>query len=449
MTAPMPWQALLFGLTFTTVSVVFGLYFLKATIAITISKKWRQNPALLLPVALALFCLSIPLFGLQHRGQSQGPTLLFANLLVTLSTVLVTLLIFYLANQLSAKKVYFVLGCFLLYAVYFEVLRQGADAPKRLTLMSLAWTAIFLWPLLLAGKQLWQQRESVHLRFLSAVLLFATAFWLVRAIYGITTLINPSTLAYADLFWGPGVRISAAALNLLLMIIISNRFFELSLMYSYTRAQQNEAQMLSSLNAISLARDNETGQHILRTKTYVKQIALRLRQLGLHSAYLDDEQIDNLYKAAPLHDIGKVGIPDDILHKSGPLTAEEWVIMKTHTTIGENILKTTNSKTQVTKNFLSAATEISGGHHERWDGTGYPRGIKGEDIPLAARIMSLADVYDALVSKRVYKAPWSHEDACREIISKSGTQFDPQVVQAFALEMSAFREIALQFQDPA
>jgi response regulator RpfG family c-di-GMP phosphodiesterase len=117
-------------------------------------------------------------------------------------------------------------------------------------------------------------------------------------------------------------------------------------MYSYTRAQQNEAQMLSSLNAISLARDNETGQHILRTKTYVKQIALRLRQLGLHSAYLDDEQIDNLYKAAPLHDIGKVGIPDDILHKSGPLTAEEWVIMKTHTTIGENILKTTDSKTQ-------------------------------------------------------------------------------------------------------
>jgi len=206
--------------------------------------------------------------------------------------------------------------------------------------------------------------------------------------------------------------------------------------------------MLSSLNAISLARDNETGQHILRTKTYVKQIALRLRQLGLHTKSLDDQQIENLYKAAPLHDIGKVGIPDDILHKNGPLTAEEWIIMKTHTTIGETILKTTDSTSQATKNVLSAASEISGGHHERWDGTGYPRGIRGEDIPLAARIMSLADVYDALVSKRVYKAAWSHEDACKEIISKSGTHFDPQVVQAFALEMSAFREIALQFQDP-
>jgi response regulator RpfG family c-di-GMP phosphodiesterase len=106
--------------------------------------------------------------------------------------------------------------------------------------------------------------------------------------------------------------------------IVFDRFFELSLTYSYTKAQQNEAQMLSSLNAISLARDNETGQHILRTKTYVKQIALRLRQLGLHGAYLDDQQIDNLYKAAPLHDIGKVGIPDDILHKNGPLTEEAW-----------------------------------------------------------------------------------------------------------------------------
>jgi HD-GYP domain-containing protein (c-di-GMP phosphodiesterase class II) len=232
------------------------------------------------------------------------------------------------------------------------------------------------------------------------------------------------------------------------MIIISNRFFELSLMHFHTKAQQHEAQMLSSLNAISLARDNETGQHILRTKTYVKQIALRLRQLGLHTKSLDDQQIENLYKAAPLHDIGKVGIPDYILHKNGPLTAEEWIIMKTHTTIGETILKTTDSTSQATKNVLSAASEISGGHHERWDGTGYPRGIRGEDTPLAARIMSLADVYDALVSKRVYKAAWSHEDACKEIISKSGTHFDPQVVQAFALEMSAFREIALQFQDP-
>jgi HD-GYP domain-containing protein (c-di-GMP phosphodiesterase class II) len=123
--------------------------------------------------------------------------------------------------------------------------------------------------------------------------------------------------------------------------------------------------------------------------------------------------------------------------------------MKTHTTIGETILQTTDSASQETRNVLSVAAEISGNHHERWDGTGYPRGIQGADIPLAARIMSLADVYDALVSKRVYKAPWSHEDACREIISKSGTQFDPQIVQAFELEMTAFQAIALEHQDPA
>lgn len=160
--------------------------------------------------------------------------------------------------------------------------------------------------------------------------------------------------------------------------------------------------MLSTLNAIALARDNETGQHILRTQHYVKTIALRLRALGHYLEELNDTNIDTMFKAAPLHDIGKVGIPDNILLKPGRLTDDEWAIMKTHALIGENTLAATkHDKDQ--SHLLSVAKNIAGGHHEWWNGEGYPRGLQGQQIPLEARIMAIADVYDALVSERVYK----------------------------------------------
>lgn len=428
---------------------MLSMYFFKSTIYLTISKKWYQSTSLLLPLALALFCLSVPLFGLYNLPNTPGILLLLANLLFTFSTALVALLIFYLSDCFDKKKTCIMLCGLLIHAICFEVLRRSEETHARQALAALSIALIFFWPLLSTGKQLWQQHESIHLRFLAVMLFCATIFWFIRASYNLITFDSIDAIAILELLDNGGLRLLAATFNVFLMIVIGNRFFELSIIQSQAQAQNNEAQMLSSLNAISLARDNETGQHILRTQKYVKLLALRLRQLGLHTAYLDDKKIEDMYKAAPLHDVGKVGIPDHILQKKGRLDAEEWEIMKTHTTIGANVLAAVDITNNNIQTILEIASEISAGHHERWDGAGYPRGIKGEDIPVPARIMALADVYDALVSHRAYKAAWSHEEACKDIISRSGTQFDPQIVQAFVLEITAFQAIALKFQDPA
>ena len=212
-------------------------------------------------------------------------------------------------------------------------------------------------------------------------------------------------------------------------------------------SQNIEKQMLSTLNALALARDNETGNHIIRTQNYVKSLALRLRMMGHYVKELNDQCIDTLYKAAPLHDIGKVGIPDNILNKMGPLSDEEWQLMKSHAAIGEAVLSSTDIDVGGDHGVVKKAIQIAGGHHEKWDGTGYPRGLKGNEIPLSARIMALADVYDALVSERVYKSGWDHEDAVKEIVLKSGIHFDPLVVDAFIAEQSNFQDIAQKYRD--
>jgi PAS domain S-box-containing protein len=216
---------------------------------------------------------------------------------------------------------------------------------------------------------------------------------------------------------------------------------------SIKETNQTVHQMLSSLNALALARDNETGNHVIRTQHYVKIIATRLFETGQYLDQINGQTIELMFKAAPLHDIGKVGIPDAILQKPGKLTDDEWVIMKTHTTIGENILSAAHFQSDKANPIINMAHQIAGSHHERWDGTGYPRGLKGEDIPLAGRIMAIADVYDALVSKRVYKPKWTYEEGISEILSLKGLQFDPLIVDAFVLEESRFNEIAQLHHD--
>ncbi len=212
-------------------------------------------------------------------------------------------------------------------------------------------------------------------------------------------------------------------------------------------AENTERQMLTTLNALALARDNETGNHIIRTQNYVRNLALRLRQMGHFTKELNDQCIERLYQAAPLHDIGKVGIPDNILNKSEKFTDQEWEVMKSHASLGEAVLSAADVERADDRGVIRKAIEIAGGHHEKWDGTGYPRGIKGDEIPLSARIMALADVYDALVSERIYKAEWSHEDAINEIVSKRGTHFDPLVVDALIAEQENFLEIAQKYRD--
>jgi HD-GYP domain-containing protein (c-di-GMP phosphodiesterase class II) len=213
------------------------------------------------------------------------------------------------------------------------------------------------------------------------------------------------------------------------------------------KTAQIEVQLLTSLNALAMARDNETGNHIIRTQKYVKVLALRLRNDGHYTESLTDQFIVSLFKAAPLHDVGKIGIPDHILLKKGALTDQEWEIMKTHAQIGESVLSASTTDIDTEIDVILCAKKIAGGHHEKWDGTGYPRGLAGQAIPLEARIMSLADMYDALVSERVYKKAWTEEQATQEIISKRGSHFDPLVVDAFLAEQSNFQEIAHQYSD--
>ncbi|MFA0056549.1 HD-GYP domain-containing protein [Vibrio echinoideorum] len=201
-----------------------------------------------------------------------------------------------------------------------------------------------------------------------------------------------------------------------------------------------------SLSALAESRDNETGAHILRTQEYVKVLAQELSKSETHSALLTPNYIELLYKSAPLHDVGKVGIPDNVLLKPGKLTDEEFEIMKGHPAIGAEALSIAE-KQLGSCSFLQVAKEISLTHHKKWNGSGYPNQLSGEAIPLSGRLMALADVYDALISKRVYKPAFTHEQAKQIILEGNGTHFDPQVVLAFLAVESQFVEIAAIYKD--
>lgn len=202
-----------------------------------------------------------------------------------------------------------------------------------------------------------------------------------------------------------------------------------------------EDQMLTALNALAKAKDNETGSHIIRTQKYVGLLANRLKSMGHHSQTLTEEHIERLIKVAPLHDLGKVGIPDHILNKEGRFTAEERELMNSHPLIGESILAASQSE-EHEMGLISTAIKVAGYHHEKWDGSGYPRNLQGEAIPIEARIMAVADVFDALISDRPYKKAWTIEEAYEEITNNSGITYDPVVVEAFIAERQNFEEVA-------
>lgn len=175
----------------------------------------------------------------------------------------------------------------------------------------------------------------------------------------------------------------------------------------------------------------EVDDHGVRSAYYVRLLARRLRDTGYYTEVLTDEWINTLCQATPLHDIGKVAIPDHILLQDGKLSHEDWCVVQTHAQLGEAILSTTAAQLEYPSEVLKLAIAVAGAHHEKWDGTGYPRGLKGEDIPLAARLVSLVDMYDALVSFRVYKRNWSHSEAIEEIVRHQNTSFETVLVDAF------------------
>jgi response regulator RpfG family c-di-GMP phosphodiesterase len=193
-------------------------------------------------------------------------------------------------------------------------------------------------------------------------------------------------------------------------------------------------------------RDGETGSHISRTSEYVELIARQLKKDSKQSSYLTEGYVQELVKSAPLHDIGKVGIPDMILQKKGKFSPEEFEIMKQHCKYGSEIIRRAQEKLTF-RSFLEIATQLTLSHHEKWNGKGYPSGLAGNDIPLSARIMALADVYDALRSIRYYKDAFSHEVTCAIIREERGRHFDPEIVDAFLAEEKNFERISKEHAD--
>ena len=204
---------------------------------------------------------------------------------------------------------------------------------------------------------------------------------------------------------------------------------------------------IQAMASLAETRDNETGNHIRRTQHYVRLLAELLRDHPRFNPFLNDDSIRQLFRSAPLHDIGKIGIPDHILLKPGRFTPEEFEIMKTHTTLGRDAIQRAEDQLGVSVDFLRVAKEIAYSHQEKWDGSGYPQGLVGEDIPVSARLMAVADVYDALISRRVYKAGMPHEQALEIIRQGRAIHFDPDICDVFLANAEQFHVIAKRFSD--
>ena len=210
--------------------------------------------------------------------------------------------------------------------------------------------------------------------------------------------------------------------------------------------QKTQATAIKSLAKLAEYRDKETGGHLQRICEYMRLVTQEIHEHQPYSFSIASGYSDDIFLSGMLHDIGKVGVPDQILLKEGPLAPAEWSVMKQHTEWGHSILSQADQELGE-QSFLTLASRIARNHHEWWDGSGYPDGLEGEEIPLSARIGAIADVYDALTSRRPYKEPWSHEQAVEEIQSLSERQFDPVIVDILARRSEEFREVRRRFPD--
>ncbi len=253
-------------------------------------------------------------------------------------------------------------------------------------------------------------------------------------------------LASTGVVISPAVPVTMVLVTLLALALLKfTRAHLLAKRMTLLVAQTQEG-IIESFCSMCEYRDPETGAHIKRTQNYVKVLAEHLQTHPKFKRVLTTEMIDLLFKAAPLHDIGKIGIRDNILLKPGQLGVDEMEVMKSHPQIGADIIKSAALQTGWNP-FMQTAYQISLYHQEKWDGSGYPEGLTGENIPLSARFMALADVYDALISKRVYKPAFSHNTAVTIIKATKGIHFDPLLVDAFEVIHEEFRDIALRFLD--
>lgn len=425
---------------------------------------------------------------IQFKGAKQGyvTSWVVGSVLLGIATVLLALkdalpifIAYELANGLNiASYVYVYASCLslcgtdvrlrriavlafifgLAFVIALMVIRTHFDLAFQPAVVALGGMA-FNFVISLLVLKFYRQRKTQLVGVLVVVLMSSAFVWGVRLV---------TILFYGVGFASDGGIVNAVTFTLLLLLgitrfmcfvgvvtsievqkkeelIAENHFIKLAL--AHKKVEQTEAHFLASLNALAKARDNETGNHIIRTQEYVRALAQRLQTLGHYTDSLSKDSIDVLVRAAPLHDLGKIGIPDAILLKNGPLSSDEWTVMKTHALIGESVLDVLELERDGNSSVIAKAIKIAGGHHEKWDGTGYPRGLAGDAIPLEARIMSLADMFDALLSERPYKKAWSHDEAVVEIISKRNIQFDPLIVDAFIYEQEAFNAIAQKYRD--
>lgn len=389
--------------------------------------------------------LAASMLGFATAPWGGKPVLVLANLFLVIGIANISLLFSYwnnslrLASKFAASALVIGASIIYVYLLYFGV-RQD-----RIHLMNIVLGIFSVWQIV-ALIQLLKKDNAYQIKLLLGVELFQLGARIIRSLIALGEVSHPGTL-YQEDGLAFAMRIASILSIVTICILIANYYLE-KLWHEYRRSSHAiEDGMLNSLNALSMVRDNETGNHILRTKNYVRALAERLRDGSVYSGRLSKKNIEDIVKAAPLHDIGKVGIPDAILQKPGSLTEDEWRIMKTHATLGQEVLAAAKLKDAKHTNVLDAAIKIAGCHHENWDGSGYPKGLKGEEIPLEARLMSLADTYDALISQRVYKKEWTHDEACAEILSLKGKRFDPVIVEAFMLEKDHFIQIAQMYSD--
>lgn len=306
---------------------------------------------------------------------------------------------------------------------YFQVAQFGMEP---------AWKGNFLWQL--------SDRKSIHpgSSIKSSIMQDAHTPAQSRQLLLLPLQVDHQLAGYTVLFAPLTYQASATHLDFLtdlaraLSSLVQRTLSHETLRIRELELEDARANAIRSLGVASEYRDNETGWHIMRMTNFALAIG---KAMGLSA-----EQRELLYIAAPMHDVGKIGIADAVLLKPGKLTPEEFEIMKTHTEIGVTIL--TGNDT-----LIAAARDIAGAHHERWDGSGYPKGLAGEDIPLLARICAVADVFDALISNRPYKEAWDAKLACDWVISQSGKQFDPDVVHAFEAAIPEILRVRELYRD--
>ena len=235
---------------------------------------------------------------------------------------------------------------------------------------------------------------------------------------------------------------------------VNNEYLEFEVSKRAKQLTAMQDVTILAMASLSETRDTDTGNHLRRTQNYVRLLAQHMQSKPGYSEYLSDEVVNVLYRCAPLHDIGKVGIPDRILLKAGRYTEEEYEVMKRHPTLGRDALQSAqrvagSAAVQLggPADFFEIAKELVHSHHEKWDGSGYPQGLQGQQIPISARLMSIADVYDALISPRVYKPAMLHTKAVKIIVEGRGSFFAPELVDAFLELQHAFQDIAHRYAD--